>query len=112
MPRHGGPSESEIIGGIIGLCIVIIVIIFILNKKFTKTGNYIIVKDKYVYQYFEPKPTPVQSKVLDKRPKCGLDLLNLVVKYYVVDTHENKYEITESEYNSVQVGRKFKVRTV
>lgn len=96
-------------GIVIGLC-VIIEIMYILSN--TATGNYIIVKDKYVYQHFEPKPTSEQSKLPDKRPKCGLDMLKLVVKYYVVDTLDNKYEITESEYTTIKVGSKFKINRI
>lgn len=90
------------------VCIIILFTVYIFRNH-NGTGKYITVKDKYIYQYFEPKPT--QSKILDKTPKCGLDLLNIVVKYYLVDIHDNKYEITESQYNSVKVGGKFKVRT-
>ena len=93
-------------------CIIILSTIYIFRNH-NGTGKYITVKDKYIYQYFVSKPTQQrQSKVLDKMPKCGLNLLNIVVKYYVVDIHNNKYEITESQYNNVKVGGKFKVRTV
>lgn len=95
---------------LVAACIIILFMVYIFRNH-NKTNKYITVKDKYIHQYFEPKPTQQrQSKSIDKTPKCGLDYLNIVVKYYVVDTYENKYEITSSQYNNVQIGEKFKVR--
>ncbi len=105
------PGVQNLIIIFVAVCIIIVFTVYIFRNH-NGTGKYITVKDKYVHQYFEPKPTQQrQSKPIDKTPKCGLDYLNIVVKYYIVDIHDNKYEITESEYNSVKVGGKFKVRT-
>lgn len=89
-------------------CSIILFTVYIF-RNYSRTDNYITVKDKYIYQYFETKPTTSQT-VQDKTPKCGLDYLNIVVKYYVVDIHDNKYEITSSQYNNIKVGEKIKIK--
>jgi len=100
------PRVQNLIIIFVAVCIVI-VFTFYIFRNHNRTNKYITVKDKYVHQYFEPKPT--QRKPIDKTPKCGLDYLNIIVKYYVVDILENKYEITESQYSNVKIGEKIKI---